>query len=143
MADLQMAQGRLNDARRTFDRGLRLAVGDGGPVLRGAADMHVGLAELARERGDLKTARQHLLARRELGDENDMPQNPYRRRVTAARIRQAEGDLDGALVLLDEAERRYVGDYAPEVRPISALRARVWIASGNLSDAGAWVRDRG
>ena len=31
-----------------------------------------------------------------------------------ARIREAEGDLDGALDLLDEAERLYVGDFSPE-----------------------------
>ncbi len=45
-------------------------------------------------------------------------------------IRQAEGDLDGALELLDEAERLYVGDFSPDVRPVAAVRARVWIAQG-------------
>ena len=43
----------------------------------------------------------HLRAGQELGDENGLPQNPYRVRVAMARIRQAEGDLDGALELLD------------------------------------------
>ncbi len=143
LADLQITQGRLSDAKRTYERGLRLAQSAGGPVLRGAADMHVGLADVARERGDLETARQHLLASRELGEENGMPQNPYRSRVAAARLRQIDGDIDGALALLDEAEHRYVADFAPEVRPISALRARMWVASGNLPDASAWVRERG
>jgi LuxR family transcriptional regulator, maltose regulon positive regulatory protein len=142
-ADLLIAQGRLGDAQRTYERGLRLALGDGGPVLRGAADMHVGLAELARERNDLETARQHLRARRDLGDENGMPQDPHRWRIAEARIRLVDGDHDGALALLDEAERRYVADFAPEVRPISALKARAWIAAGRLPDASAWVRERG
>ena len=31
-----------------------------------------------------------------------------------ARIREAQGDLDGALDLLDEAERLYVSDFFPE-----------------------------
>ena len=33
-----------------------------------------------------------------------LPQHPYRWRVTMARLRRADGDLDGALALLDEAE---------------------------------------
>jgi LuxR family maltose regulon positive regulatory protein len=60
-----------------------------------------------------------------------------------AGLRAAHGDLDGALDLLDEAERRYVGDYFPEVRPIAALRARVWVAQGRHDDALGWARERG
>ena len=56
-----------------------------------------------------------------------------------ARVREAEGDLDGALDLLDEAERLYVGDFSPNVRPIPAMRARVWLAQGRLGEALAWV----
>ncbi len=60
-----------------------------------------------------------------------------------ARIRQAEGDLDAAVDLLDEAERMYVGDYSPDVRPVPALRARVWVAQGELGKALSWARERG
>ena len=41
----------------------------------------------------------------ELGEAIGLPQNRYRWRVAMARIRQGQGDLDGALELLDEAER--------------------------------------
>ncbi len=107
-ADIRIAQGRLRDAMSTYERGLQLATEHGAPALRGAADMHTGMSELFRERNDLEIASQHLLVSRELGEENGLEQNPYRSRVAAARIRQAEGDLDGALELLDEAERLYV-----------------------------------
>ena len=50
-----------------------------------------------------------------------------------ARVRQAEGDLGGALDLLDEAERLYVGDFFPNVRPVPAMRARVL---GRAGEAG-------
>jgi LuxR family transcriptional regulator, maltose regulon positive regulatory protein len=142
-ADIRAVQGRLHDAMRTYEWGLQVATEHGAPALRGAADMHTGMSELFRERNDLETAAQHLLVSRELGEENGLSQNPYRSRVAAARIRQAVGDPDGALALLDEAERLYASDFSPDVRPIAAVRARVWITQGNLSAAWVWARERG
>jgi LuxR family maltose regulon positive regulatory protein len=72
-----------------------------------------------------------------------LPQNRYRWRVAMARIREAEGDLGGALDLLNEAERLYVSDFFPNVRPVPALKARVWIAQGRLGEALGWVREHG
>jgi LuxR family transcriptional regulator, maltose regulon positive regulatory protein len=45
-----------------------------------------------------------------------------------ARIREAQGDLDGALDLLDQAERLYNGNFSPNVRPIATRKVRVWVA---------------
>ena len=59
-----------------------------------------------------------------------------------ARIREAEGDLQGALDLLDEAARLYVGEFHPDVRPVGAIKARIWLSQGRLADASAWLRDR-
>jgi LuxR family transcriptional regulator, maltose regulon positive regulatory protein len=141
LADIRIAQGRLSDAMATYAHGL--AVASRGPtVLRGAADMHVGMSELFRERGDLEAARQHLAASAELGEHAGLPQNRHRRRVALARLREAEGDLAGAVELLDEAERVYVSDMFPDVRPIAAVRARVWVAQGRVGTALAWARDR-
>ena len=142
LADMRIAQGRLHDAMRTFERGLDLADDQGGLTLRGAADMHVGISEILRERDDLAGAAQHLQQAMDLGEANSLPQNPYRSRVAAAGIRQAEGDREGALRLLAEADRLYTTDYSPEVRPVGALKARVWIANGRLSEARSWARER-
>ncbi len=143
LADIRLTQGRLRDATGTYERALQLAVAQRGPVLRGTADMHVGLSELYREQGDLTAATQHLLRAQELGEHAGLPQNPYRWRVAMARLRQAQGDLDGALELLDEAERVYVGDFFPNARPVPALRARVWAARGRLAEAFRWAREQG
>lgn len=51
--------------------------------------------------------------------------------------------MDGALALLDEAERLYMSDFSPNVRPIAALRTRVWIAQGRLGEALDWVGEQG
>ncbi len=62
LADIRMAQGRLREAIRTYERGLQLATAQGHPILRGTADMYVGMSGLERERNDLPTATQHLTA---------------------------------------------------------------------------------
>ena len=140
LADMRVAEGRLDDAVRTYEHGLRIASSQSGPVLRGAADMHVGLSDLARERDDLARAAQHLLTARGLGEESGFPRYPCRWRVAAAGLREAEGDLDGALELLDEAQRVFFADMSPDTRPIAALRARWCVAHGRLSDARAWAQ---
>ncbi len=143
MADIRLVQGRLGEAMRTYEQALQRAAEQDGPVLRGTADMYVGMSEVHRERGDLQAATQQLLRSQELGEYNGLPQNPYRWRVAMARIRQAEGDLGGALDLLNEAERLYVGDFFPNVRPVPALKARVWIAQGRLGEALGWAHEQG
>ncbi len=128
---------------RTYEQALQRAPEQGGPVLRGTADMYVGMSELHRERDDLHAATQQLLRSQELGEHTGLPQNRYRWRVAMARIRQAEGDLGGALDLLNEAERLYVSDFFPNVRPVPALRARVRVAQGGVGEALGWARERG
>lgn len=142
LADIRSTQGRLTDALRTYELALRLGVGHDVP-LRGTADMFVGMSQIACERGDLPTAEQYLRRAREMGEHTWLPQNPYRWRVAMAGVREAGGDLEGALDLLDEAQRVYVGDFSPNVRPVPALRARVLAAQGRLDDARAWARGAG
>src|SRR5439155_13160445 len=60
-----------------------------------------------------------------------------------ARLRQAEGDLQAALDLLEEAERLHVRSVVPDIHPVAAQKARVWIARGRLSEAVDWVRQQG
>ena len=143
LAAIRIAQGRLHEAMRTYERGLQLATEQGEGVLRGAADMHVGMSEFHRERDDLDAATQHLLQSKELGEHTGFLQNRYRWRIAMAGIRKAQGDLDGALDLLDEAERLYMSDFSPNLRPIAALKIRVWLAQGRLGEALDWARAQG
>jgi LuxR family maltose regulon positive regulatory protein len=143
VADLELAQGRLSDAKRTYERALELIATQGAAGVRGTADMHVGLSSVLLERNDQQGAAEFLLRSKELNDHAGLPQNPYRFRVAMAHLRHAEGDLDGADALLKEAQRVYTGDYSPNVRPIPALRARLHLAQGRMADAAAWVRDCG
>jgi LuxR family maltose regulon positive regulatory protein len=143
LADIRIAQGRLHDAMSTYQHALQLASEHDAPTLRGTADMYVGMSGIYLERNDLDVATQHLLRSTGLGEFTGFPQNPYRWCVAMARIREAQGDLESALDLLHEAERLYAGDFYPNVRPLAALKARVWIAQGRLADAVGWARTHG
>ncbi|AHY45641.1 ATP-dependent transcriptional regulator [Rubrobacter radiotolerans] len=142
LADIRIAQGRLHEAVRTYEQSLRVATEQGEPVW-GTANLYVGLSELHRERGDLRAAKQHLLRSKELGEHVGLPETRYRWYVALARIKEAQGDLDGALDLLDEAEIQYVESPDPDVRPIAALKTRVWVAQGRLAEALGWAREQG
>ncbi|HEX2809900.1 MAG TPA: hypothetical protein VHN80_27370 [Kineosporiaceae bacterium] len=138
LADIEMTQGRLGDAQRTFEHALGLAA-----PLRGVADMYVGLSRVAWERCDLTAAGDYLRRADELGESAGLPQNPYRWRVAMAHLREAEGDTTTAVGLLQDAERAYVGDFNPNVQPVAATRARMLATAGDLAGALAWARRRG
>lgn len=143
MADIRTAQGHLRDAMRIYQQGLQLVTDQGDLLLRGTADMHVGMGEIHFEHDDRQAATEHLQRSGELGEHNGLPQNPYRWRVAMARIREAEGDVSAAVDLLNEAEHVYNSDFSPKVRPVPAVRARLHAAHGELGEAFAWVRERG
>jgi len=143
LGDICIAQGRLSDALHTYGHTLALVPEQNRALARGPADLHVGMSEVFRERNDLEGARRHLLESQELGEHATMPQHPYRWRVAMARLRQAEGGTEEALTLLEEAERLYVSDFFPDVRPLAASRARMWIAMGRLREARGWARTTG
>ena len=98
---------------------------------------------MALEWDDLEAAADHLRQSDDLGDNAGLAQNPYRARVANAQLHLAVGDGDGALALLADAQRVFVSEYYPLVRPIPAQIARIHAARGHLRDAEAWVRERG
>ena len=143
LGDIRRTQGHLAAALRTYQHALdSTPSAPGTEPLRGTADMHIGLAGVLLERNDLSAAREHLAISQRLGEHNGLPQNPYRWRVVMSRLFEAEGELDDALALLDEADRVYVGDFAPNVAPVPAVRARLRLRRGELARAEEWARER-
>ena len=141
-AQVTVAQGRLHEAMNTYEHSLRLATRQEGLVLRGTAASHVGMSEIRLEHNDLEAATQHLLTSQELGEQATLLETKHRWCVAMARVKKAQGDLAGALGMLDEAEDLYSAVPILGVRPVAAMKVQLWIAQGRLTEAVGWARQR-
>jgi LuxR family maltose regulon positive regulatory protein len=143
LADMRIGQGRLREALSAYERALQAATEQGTAAPRGTADLHVGISEIYIEQNDLDAARRHLRTSQELGESAGLPENRFRWFIAMAALTQAENDFDGALQLLQQAERLYAAGFSPDLKPIDAIRPRIWLRQGRTTDAIEWCRQQG
>ena len=143
MADIRVAQGRLRDAFQVYEQSLQFALAQGGQTLRGTSDLYLGLATLNLESGDWESANAFLEKSEELGQEFALQDYQYRHPVIQARFKEVRGELDEAVNLLEQAERMYFRTPVPNIHPIDALKARVWLRQDKVDLAAAWTHERG
>ena len=108
---------------------------EGGPACAGRRTCTSASSELLARAGRPRGSRgTHLRAEpRSWARRTACRRTRYRSRVAMARDPAGGRAIStAALELLAEAERLYVGDFSPDVRPVAALKARVWIAAGKL-----------
>ncbi len=142
LAEIMVARGRLREAMSALQGALGLAAEDDERAQRVTAHLYLDLAMLYHEMGDREQVGRHLAKCRELGERSTLVDWPYRWRLAQARLKASEGDLEAALVLLDEAERLHLRSVLPDYRPIEALKARVYIRQGRVTRALEWAAER-
>ncbi len=143
LADILVVQGHLREAEKTYQQSLKLAAQHGKEAQQITAHHYLGLAMLYHEWAVDAAAAEHLQIARELGEHTTLVDWPYRWNLAQARLKESGGDLEAALVHLDEARRVYVKNPVPDTRPIGALKAKLYLKHGRLALAWDWVRAQG
>ncbi len=142
LAATLLPQGRLDEAARLYEAALAGLDAVGGTA-QGTGDALVGLAGLALDRGDRAAAAGYLRRCDGLGEGAGLPGWLYHLNVARARLAEAAGDADGALVWFDAAGPLFFPGPMPDLRPAGAWRARLLTRLGRWEEALAWAAEGG
>ena len=142
LGQVQRAQGRLDAAVQTYQQAREATAGAAGRPLPAAGIGYVGLAEVARQRGELDAALAQVTEGIELCRQLAYVSPLAAGLVTLAWIRQAQGDQAGALEAMREAARTSQAQAGP-LNPVPAQQARLLLAQGDLPGAARWIAERG
>jgi len=142
-AELLMRQGQLHEAAATYRKALELATGAQGRRMPIAGQSLIGLGELSRQWGDLDAAVRYLLEGIEL-TEQWSEVGPLEAYICLARIRQAQGDVDGAWQALEKAQELAVKFDLTDLDDLTVAMFRAWmcVAQGDLGPARRWAEER-
>jgi LuxR family maltose regulon positive regulatory protein len=143
VADMQVTLGHLREAEKTLRQAVQQAAALGPEAESVTAHHHLGLALLYHEQGDEAAATQSLQIAADLGQHTTLVDWTHRWNLAQARLKESAEDWDAALQLLDEAKRGYVKTAIPNLQPVEAHKARVYLRQGWLDRAQAWARERG
>ena len=144
LADLASLAGRVDEAETLYREALSAAVDEQGRRRPVAGIALIGLGRLEAERYELDAAARHLSEGIELierwGEAGAI--SGY---TGQARVRAAQGDIDGALEAIESAHRLAERFDAMEVDDVSVAvaRARFQIAQGSLEAPARWAEERG
>jgi len=141
LAQMGTGQGWLRATADTCEQTLQLAEQQCGPMLQGTAELHLALSGIRYEQGDLAAASQLLQTGEALREQVAISAAAYLWCLVKAQITAAQGDLDAAFDQLHEAARLYRRSPVPNVRPVAALKVRLWLRQGRLAEALEWLHE--
>jgi LuxR family maltose regulon positive regulatory protein len=141
VADLLISLGRLSEAERTYQDALQLAAQNGPEAEHITAHHHLGLSQIYHQRGNDNLASKHLKQAGELGQLTTLVDWQYRWYTVQAVMKEDVGDFEAALSLLDKARRVYIRSAVPDLRPIEALKARIYLKQGRANKTREWATE--
>jgi LuxR family maltose regulon positive regulatory protein len=145
---VQRAEGRLGAALETYRQALEIIAPPGLPPPPGAGGVHVAIAEVAYQRGDLEAAIRHLdvglpLCRQVARTISASPQPLATGLATLAWVRHAAHDPVGAREAMAEATEVAPGPGVISLlNPVTAQHAQLALADGDLDTAIDWAAEQ-
>ena len=102
---------------------------------------YVGLGGILHERLQFKQAEATLEKGLAIGQHWGSPEILIGGYFSLARLRYTQGDLSGALEILEKLEHEYI-NISPlhERNHIMSVKARIWLAQGQLAKVNAWAQ---
>jgi LuxR family maltose regulon positive regulatory protein len=134
-------RGQLDKATLLCQQGLELATERHWLATYAGVLVEVALADLLREQNQLDTATQHLTQSINRAIQNRQP-GLMMSYITLARVRQAQGDFQGAWAAIHAAERCQPWLWST-ILSVEACKVRLYLAEGNLEGASAWAESSG
>ncbi|HEY9624650.1 MAG TPA: LuxR C-terminal-related transcriptional regulator [Crinalium sp.] len=134
-------RGQLDKATSLCQQGLELATERHWLATYAGVLVEVALADLLREQHQLDTAAQHLVRSIDRAIQNRQP-GLMMGYITLARVRQAQGDFQGAWTAIQEAERCQPWLWST-ILSVGACKARLHLVERNLEGAIAWAENSG
>jgi ATP/maltotriose-dependent transcriptional regulator MalT len=143
LAEMQARQGYLHRADRSYRQALDLVAERGGHVAA-TGPLSVGRGDIQREWNNLDMAARYLhdgIAGCKQTGNGAILLLGY---VALARVRQAQGDAEGAQALIQMIEQGLQMHRFPphNAAPLAAWHARLALQQGDLAVAWRWVQDR-
>ncbi|TAK33461.1 MAG: helix-turn-helix transcriptional regulator [Chloroflexota bacterium] len=143
LSGLQSARGRLREVNKTCEQMLPLVLRHEGQVFPAAGRPFLVKALLHYEWNDLETATRYAGQGIERSQQGGMVDLLLGHSVTA-RLKQALGDIDGALDSVWQAEHlARANNLIQELPRIAVYRVRLWLRQGNLDAAVRWAETSG
>lgn len=140
-AEIEKMSGHLRRAADLYHEALQIAEASPSPA---AGLAHVGMGELLYEWNDLDGAVHHLTQGIDLGNRSGSFDIHFPGRAALALVRQAMGDTQGALEVIQEGERAVRTINLPPymLDQQAAFEARVRLAQGDLATAARLLEER-
>jgi LuxR family maltose regulon positive regulatory protein len=143
LVDIVVDRGLLHQAGIIIEKAFQIAKKQSENELWVTANLFLVLSMINLEHGNIEVAEADLIKGKQLSEKVSLGYWPYRSSLAEAGIKETEGDLEGALGLINQAELQYFRNPTPNVRPVSAIKARLWIRLGRLREALDWAGELG
>lgn len=138
IGDIRISLGQLDRAFHVYQNALQVLGDDYKPM--GIEEIYRGLVDLYCEWGEWEKADENLQLSKFFGEHVSFPTWQQNYCISEANFHALQGDFETALDLLNESERIYLVTAKPEMRPLAAQKARIWIKQGKLDDALNWAK---